>query len=86
MGHHLLAAAWPLLACSVAAVAHLALRTWRSVVTGGWLWDCAAVAGVIIALTLAAGTVAQAARRLVSTGQRSCLSLEETIRVLRTMW
>lgn len=41
------------------AVAHLVPRTWRSFITGGWLWGCAAVAGVIIALTLAAGSVSQ---------------------------
>lgn len=35
---------------------------------------------------LVPSSVAQAARRLVSTGQRSGLSLDETIRVLRTMW
>lgn len=35
---------------------------------------------------LVPSAVAQAARRLVSTSHREGLSLEETIRVLRTMW
>lgn len=36
--------------------------------------------------TLVPASVTQAARRLVSTGQSAGLSLEETVRVLRTMW